>query len=103
MAVDYTRSSGLRVAITLSLQGIFKLDAFNDQFEFRPVQRLLFPGGAVVVETSFFESFRPKTVSAAIKIQNLDLCLASIDEDKDVTAQWIFSHHILGHRSQTRK
>ena len=100
MVLDYTGLASLRVAITLPLQCIFQLNAFDDEFQFGPVQRLLVAGESVVVEAALLQSLGPNTVPTAIKIQNFYLGLATIDKDKDRATQGIFTHQVLGHCRQ---
>ena len=44
MVLDYTGLASLRVTITLPLLRIFQLNAFDDEFQLGPVQRLLVAG-----------------------------------------------------------
>lgn len=88
------------MTITLCLSRIFQLDAFNDQFQLCPVEHLFLAGLFIVIELALLESLGPNTEPTTIKIEDLELGLAPIDEHKEIPTERIFTDQVFRHGRQ---
>jgi hypothetical protein len=88
------------VVITFPLSRIFQLDAFDDQFQLCPADRLFLACRFIVIEPAFLQPLGPNTEPTAIKIEHLELGLTSIDEDKEIPAERLFAKQVFGHGRQ---
>lgn len=95
MGVDYTISPGLSGVKTPFLDGFFQRNAFQNQLELRPAERLFFTGLHREVELPRFQTFHPDTVATAVKVQDLHPVALAIEKHKQVPAEWIFSQMML--------
>ena len=88
------------MAITLCLSRILQLDPLDDQFQLRPAEHLFITRRFVVIEPAFLQSLGPNAEPTAIKIEDLELGLAPIDEDKEIPAERVFAEQVFGHGRQ---
>lgn len=88
------------MAVTLSSSRIFQLNALDDQFQLCPAERLFLARRFVVIEPALLQSLGPDAESTAIKVENLELRLAPIDEDKEIPAERVFAEQVFSHGRQ---